>query len=199
MMEKEGLQSATSVSVGVALAPFDAVDFGRLYNCADKALYFAKKNGKHSYQFYSQESLASGNELQNLASLNEIVKSSDMHKGVFQMDFRGFQYVYNFIRRQVERGYIEARTMLLTLMPDQGYLPDNNELQKAIEILDQAIYTTLRRGDVATRYSARQVIVILPETSEEDSKTVVGRIATEYEKQQRGGNIHLYYETAELK
>jgi GGDEF domain-containing protein len=89
--------------------------------------------------------------------------------------------------------------MLLTLMPDQGYLPDNNELQKAIEILDQAIYTTLRRGDVATRYSARQVIVILPETSEEDSKTVVGRIATEYEKQQRGGNIHLYYETAELK
>ena len=199
MMEKEGLQSATSVSVGVALAPFDAVDFGRLYNCADKALYFAKKNGKHSYQFFSQESLASGNELQNLASLNEIVKSSDMHKGVFQMDFRGFQYVYNFIRRQVERGYIEARTMLLTLMPDQGYLPDNNELQKAIEILDQAIYTTLRRGDVATRYSARQVIVILPETSEEDSKTVVGRIATEYEKQQRGGNILLYYETAELK
>ena len=72
----------------------------------------------------------------------------------------------------------------VTLMPDQGYLPDNNELQKAIEILDQAIYTTLRRGDVATRYSARQVIVILPETSEEDSKTVVGRIATEYEKQQ---------------
>ena len=198
-MEQEIQQGALSVSVGVALAPFDAKDFGRLYNCADKALYFAKKNGKHSYQFYSQESLASGNELQNLASLNEIVKSSDIYQGVFQMDFRGFQYVYNFIRRQVERGNIDARSVLLTLVPEKGYLPDNNELQKAIEVLDQAVYTTLRRGDVATRYSARQVIIILPETSEEDSKTVVTRIATEYEKLQRSGNIHLYYETAELK
>ena len=198
-MEQDGLQAATSVSVGVALAPFDATDFGKLYNAADKALYFVKKNGKHSYHFYSMESLASGNELQNLASLNSIVKSSDMHKGVFQMDFRGFQYVYNFISRQVERGNIDARSVLLTLVPEKGYLPDNNELQRAIEVLDQAVYTTLRRGDVATRYSARQVIIILPETSEADSKTVVSRIATEYEKQQKGGNIHLYYETSELK
>lgn len=48
-----GFEVDTSISVGIAIAPEDGVDFASLYNAADKALYYVKRNGKNSYHFFS--------------------------------------------------------------------------------------------------------------------------------------------------
>lgn len=42
-----------SVSIGIAMAPDDARDFNALYEKADEALYYVKKNGKNNYRAYS--------------------------------------------------------------------------------------------------------------------------------------------------
>ena len=88
--------------------------------------------------------------------------------------------------------------VLFTLAPDQGYLPKKEELEKAVERLDQALYSTLRRGDVSTQYSGRQVLVILLDITAEACATVVQRVAINYEKMDPMGRIHLLYETVEL-
>lgn len=43
----------TTASIGIALAPAHAQDSAELYNCADKALYYAKRTNKNTYCTYS--------------------------------------------------------------------------------------------------------------------------------------------------
>lgn len=44
-----------TVSIGIALAPRDGTDFDTLYNCADIALYEAKKAGKNQAVIYESD------------------------------------------------------------------------------------------------------------------------------------------------
>ena len=187
----------TSLSIGISMAPEDARDFVHLYSDADKALYFVKQSGKHSYHFYSK---AADSEVAttNLWALQQSFSSVIPAKGAYLLDVRGFQFVYNFLHRKAERGSINARMVLFTLSPDAGYLPKKTELEKAVERLDQALYSTLRRGDISTQYSGRQVLVILMDIREEACTMVVQRVAMNYEKMDPSGRIHLLYETVEV-
>lgn len=50
----DGKEIKISFSVGVASFPRDAQDMESLYNCADKALYEAKEDGRDCYKFFGQ-------------------------------------------------------------------------------------------------------------------------------------------------
>ncbi len=196
-LEESRFDANTSLSIGIAIAPEDARDFVHLYSAADKALYYVKQNGKRNHHFFSKAGDDSTTTT-NLWTVQDKLSSVIPANGAYMLDSRGFQYVYNFLHRKAERGDSGARMVLFTLAPDQGYLPKKEEMQKAVERLDQALYSTLRRGDVSTRYSGRQVLVILLDITEESCTTVVQRIAVNYEKMDPSGRIHLLYETVEL-
>ena len=49
------VQYSATASIGAAIFPGDAGNFHDLYNCADKALYEAKRRGKNQLVFYSKE------------------------------------------------------------------------------------------------------------------------------------------------
>lgn len=51
--EKQAVQ--VTCSIGAALYPEDGRDFNSLYQCADRALYQAKKQGKNRYVLYNSE------------------------------------------------------------------------------------------------------------------------------------------------
>jgi diguanylate cyclase (GGDEF)-like protein/PAS domain S-box-containing protein len=42
-------------SIGIAMYPDDGVDFDRLYQCADVAMYRAKRDGRNSFRFFTAE------------------------------------------------------------------------------------------------------------------------------------------------
>lgn len=47
------LSISVKISLGIAVSPDDCIDIEKLIECADKAMYTVKKNGKNSYAWYA--------------------------------------------------------------------------------------------------------------------------------------------------
>ena len=197
-LEKSKFETNSSVSVGIAQFPEDGEDFKSLYNAADKALYCVKQNGKNSYHFYSDQYAAENKRASNsvdLKYLREMMHRSDPGKGAYMLDFDNFHYVYNFIRRIVERHGEDVNTILFTL---QNEYADPVEIEQAVELLDRAIFTSLRKADVSARYSSRQVIVMLYDSNENGGQICAERIISCFNKLYTG-NLTFGYDIVKME
>ncbi len=76
---------------------------------------------------------------------------------------------------------------------------EQNEIDHALEMLEQAIYTSLRRADVSTRYSSKQIIVILMDANAENGDMVAKRIIDCFGKIYTGSNVKIEYDIAEME
>lgn len=191
----------TSVSIGIAQAPEDGTKFNDLYNSADKALYHVKQNGKNSYHFFSDKLEAEnkrGGKTVDLKYLQDLMSRADSGKGAYLMDFDSFHHVYNFICRFVERSNRDVRTLLFTISEKENTKPDASEVELALELLEKSIYTSLRRSDISTRYSSRQLIVILMDANSENSDMVAERIIKNFHGLYTGGKVCVDYGIARL-
>lgn len=185
-------ETNSSVSLGVAIYPADGENFTDLYNAADKALYYVKQNGKNSYHFYSDEMVKNDTSgTVNIDYVHESMRRADGKKGAYMLDYHGFTYVYNFLSRLSERNEFVSRMLLITLDPDEGYTPGDAEMSRVADVLDQALVSSLRRGDVAANYTTRQVLVMLPGTGEPETLMIAERIRLEYESRLPGCRIRL--------
>ena len=176
---REKFETNSSVSIGIAEFPNDGKDFTSLYSAADKALYHVKQNGKNAFHFYSDQRQAererAGRNI-DLNYLRDIMKRTDPNNGSYLVDYDNFHHIYNFIRRTVERSDKDVQTVLFTVEEGDLGVAQLQEVEKAIETLECAVFQSLRRVDVSARYSARQFVVVLVDTNEENGKKVVERI-----------------------
>ena len=65
-------------------------------------------------------------------------------------------------------------------------------MNRVEDVLDQALISSLRRGDVAANYTSRQVLVLLPGTGEAETLMIAERIRLEYESRLPGCGIKLH-------
>lgn len=192
--DEQEYETNSSVSIGIAKYPEDGEDFQALYNAADKALYYVKQNGKDSYHFFSDqyaEEKERSSKKVDLKYLREVMYRMDLDKGAYILDYDIFHYVYNFLRRIVERSGKEVQTILFTIKGTNEAIENVEEVELVIELLERAVVTSVRRVDVATRYSSRQFIVVLMDANEENGRFVAERILTNLGKMYRGD---LYFE-----
>ncbi len=192
-------ETNSSVSIGISQVPEDGTDFNTVYNAADKALYYVKQNGKNSFHFFSEQKAdenARGSTLVDLKYLREIMSRADAGKGAYQLDLESFHHVYNFIRRFVERSGRDVQTVLFTAINEAS--ASTEETEKALEMMEQAIYTSIRRADVSTRYSSKQIIVILMDTVPEYGTIVAERIIQCFEKLYIGKNVKFGFDIARM-
>ncbi|MGN1146975.1 MAG: diguanylate cyclase domain-containing protein [Lachnospiraceae bacterium] len=200
-LEKCKFETNSSVSIGIAQTPEDGTEFNKLYNCADKALYYVKQNGKNSYHFFSDKLQAEknrGKKNVDLTYLREFMNREDSGKGVYSLDFESFHHVYNFIHRFVERSNRDVQTVLFTVMENDDQNPDVTETELALELLEKAIFLSLRRSDVSTRYSSKQLIVILMDANSENGDMVAGRILKCFKELYKGRKVHIDYGIARM-
>ena len=196
-----GYNTNSSVSIGIAFAPEDGEDFRDLYTNADKALYYVKQNGKNSFHFYGDQLTNNRNRSDlniNLKYLGEMLGRSDSGNGAYQLDFDNFQHVYNFLKRFVDRNEKEIQTILFSAVKNAPAVT-LQDTEKALEVLDSAIFTSLRRGDISTRYSSRQTIVIIVNSDYENGIRVAERIKTNFEEIYKDGLIRLDYDIAAVE
>ncbi len=202
MIDECAFEANTSVSIGIACAPQDGSDFQTLYNAADKSLYYVKQNGKNSYHFFSEgnpASLSSDSKQVDLDYLRDILSRSDNGKGAYLLNFDNFNHVYNFIRRTVARGHKDVEIVLYTLQEAEDIQPLLSDFDEAVTILEEAIHSSLRRVDVSTRYSSKQIIVILMETNLENGRQVAERILAQYREMYVNPRIQIDYDIVQMK
>lgn len=201
-LEECKFETNSSVSIGIAQAPEDGSDFKTIYNAADKALYYVKQNGKNSYHFFSDKNAEENKRFSqsvDLHYLRECMTRIDPGRGAYLMDYESFHHVYNFIRRCVERSKREVQTVLFTInAASLNEILETSETEVAVELLEQAIFTSLRRVDVSTRYSSRQVIVILLDSNNENGDMVADRVVKCFNKLYTGNKIELSYDIVEM-
>ena len=196
-LERNKYNTNSSISVGIAQAPDDGSDFSKLYNSADKALYHVKQNGKNSFHFFSDSAKSDKKRSENLADINyisETIKRSDSDSGAYMMDFDAFPHVFKFIARYFSRYGNNAEGILLTLMPVEGTSPTEADNDIAIEKLEQAISVSLRKSDVSSRYSTRQIFLVLLNTNDDNVITVVERINSNFFSFYSGGKYTIAYD-----
>lgn len=197
-IEERKFDTNTSVSIGIAQAPEDGAEFSKLYNSADKALYYVKQNGKNSCHFFSDKLQAENSrKTVDLQYLINLMSRGDKDEGTYRLDFESFHHVYNFIRRFVERSNRDVQAVLFTISEtdDQS---DEAETEFALELLEKAIYTSLRRSDVSTRYSGKQLIVILMDTNTENAGMVSERIIRNFYGMYTAGKVKVDYGVARI-
>lgn len=187
-----------SVSIGIAQTPEDGLEFNKLYNSADKALYYVKQNGKNAYHFFSdklQKEKSRAGKIVDLKYINSLMSRADDGQGAYFLDIDSFHHVYNFICRFVKRNEKDVQTVLFTVNEENQQI-DVTEMELILETLEKAIYTSLRRSDVSTRYSSKQIVVILMDTDEVNGSMVADRILDCFYKMYSHQEVQIDYDIA---
>ena len=189
-----GYDTNTSISIGIAQVPEDGDEYAKLYNSADKALYYVKENGKNSYHFFGDHLLAEkkrGGKIMDVKYLQELLRRTDNSNGPYLMNYESFHHVFNFISRLVDRNHGDVQMLLFTVCENENTQLDAAEAEPALEQLEEVVYACVRRSDAITRYSNKQLIVLLTETTFETGNIVMKRIVEDFNKCYTDGKVRI--------
>ena len=117
----------------------------------------------------------------------------DYTPGAFYCEYAIFKDIYFLNMRTIARTGASVHIALLTLSGLGGDKPKQKALNRAMEKLKDAIGLSLRRGDVYTRFSVSQYLVMLPSASYENSIKVVERIIRAFRQQSPKAAVTIKY------
>lgn len=132
--------------------------------------------------------------------LNEIQSSlqEDPVSGAYYCAYPSFIDTYHVLERNMERTGYSVFLLLCTLVDYEGKPFANKEkLRERSEALRAAIGISLRRGDIYTKYSASQYLVLLVGSSKEGCDVVARRISHKL-KEQVGTRADVNYSNVSL-
>lgn len=194
---KKGYKNNASVSIGIAVAPEDGLNFSTLYNAADKALYIVKQSGKGAFHFFDEkDNKKSGTAVYGIDYVTDVLNRTDSGFGAYITDYDGFRNIYNYIRRQLDRTDIEAQMLLFTLGSDTDM--DEEGMDKSVTSLEKIIYSNIRHSDVATRYTDRQVLVMVINANAKNCNDVAERICRIFNEVPENGDKSIQFKMTEI-
>ena len=121
--------------------------------------------------------------ISDVAKIKELIKEKDNTKGAYYCNYLGFIDSYRFIARVVERSGQSIYLSLFTLTDTKGKpLETGEKLTEAVKSLHSVIANSLRRGDLYTRYSQNQFLVLLVGINYENCSVVSNRIFSNFDE-----------------
>ena len=191
-----------SLSIGISIFGTDGGSFAELVRKADKALYHVKQNNnkEQRYLFYQGTSMAKTLEQSkaDLERLVNMVENREIYHGAFQIAYEEFGRVYDFVMHFSQRNNQAMQLILFTLYSSDGSDIRIEQMERAMQCMEQAIIKSLRGVDVGTRYSSSQFLVVLLGAERSDIRIVTERIVQNYFKLYGGRDITLSYDIANL-
>lgn len=123
--------------------------------------------------------------------------SNELHedgtiKGACCYSYDAFRHIFRFVERGLKRSSQKAYVLLLTLTNGKGELPPLAGRSGQMQELETVISGSLRTGDVFTRYSSGQFLLMVLDVSEENAMMIGERICKRfYEKLPEGTDLRL--------
>ena len=194
--EKDAEIRCASVSVGICEV-IKGDPFEECYSKADKALYHVKQNGKGSYFFYQQmenEQVADPGTGKDLALIAKALRDSGNYSGALNLEYREFAKLYEYMKHLGDRYRYQCYLVMVTLETTSNSVMHIENIEQALERMEQAIRKKIRSVDACTRYSSMQYLIILFEADETKIPKVMDRIFMQYYKQYDKRNFIPKYE-----
>ena len=194
--EKDVAIRCASVSAGICEVN-KGDPFEECYSKADKALYYVKQNGKGSFFFYQQmegEKTVGYGTGKDLALVSKALSTSGDYSGALELDYREFAKIYEYMNSMEKRYKCHCYLVMVTLETEADSVLNIEDIEYALECMEQAIRQKIRKVDVCTRYSSMQYLIILFEPDEKTIPNIMERIFSQYREQCGKKKLLLNYE-----
>lgn len=119
----------------------------------------------------------------DLMTIRGKLSETDKASGAFYCEFEIFKEIYQLYVRSSARSGQSVVLLLLTVTGSDGDVPPKALLNNAMGKLLVTVNQSLRRGDVYTRYSASQYIIMLQSITYENAEMVAERILKRFKKE----------------
>lgn len=190
--------ASNSLSSGICFT--DTIDeYENIYSNSDKALYFAKQNGKGRYHYYEKQSAeeTTGTNT-DLDTLINTVTIAGNYSGAMKVEYREFTQLFEFIRNMKNRYNHEVQLAMVTFNTQELGAVPIEKIEKAVSAMENAIKNTIRKVDVCCRYSNLQFLIILVGTGENEVSEIIERIFSDFYKTYTDVRIKLEYSFSSL-
>ena len=134
----------------------------------------------------------------DLAHLKHRLSEEIPAQGAYQVEYGHFEKIYQLIARSLSRNNKMAQIILFSINENIRGTMDIGELNEAMNVLERCIVSSLRKGDVTTRYSSSQQVVIMIDSNIENGKRIAQRIIENYSRVYDNYNVELIYNIEEI-
>lgn len=119
--------------------------------------------------------------------------------GAFVCEYGFFKEAYRLeVRRAIRSGTCVHLCLITVSLPDGG-MPPLKILSNTMDQLQEVLVGSLRRGDVVSKFSGAQYVIMLPAANYEDSNMVMDRVVRAFYQQHRRSFLKLTVRVRELE
>jgi len=135
----------------------------------------------------------------DLGVIQKELQETAARPGAFVCEYGFFREAYRLEARRAQRNGACVHVGLITVALPGGGIPPLGVLGITMDQLLDVLVQNLRRGDVVSKYSGAQYVVMLPSANFEDSSMVMDRIVSAFYHQHRRNFLKLSCKIRELE
>lgn len=174
------------------------------FHHAEELLYdsLGVRPSEEMFAVYEELMKESHSEQQDISMIQKELNSKKEGSGAFFCEYGMFKKHYELEVRRADRLEISVFLGLITLCVTPELRKDLEASKKAVSLgmnqLQNTLQNSLRTGDVMTRYSHNQFLIMLQGCQYENAQMVMRRIETRFYAVKRRAKVNLQYSLDEM-
>lgn len=186
--------NATSLSIGLCVH-HKGEAYETILQNADRALYYVKQTGKCGYYFHSPAMQLGTNESSiDLKRLIEVLKKQGGYQGTFNVEYREFTQICDFISKLAKRYEYPLQLIMVTVTTEDGADLNLEKQEHLMECMHNAIKDSLRSVDITTRFCSIQYLIILVDAKPVNVDMIIDRIFRNFYKMYEENDAQISYD-----
>lgn len=163
--------------------------YDSLFGRADQILLSKKEVKRRSYNIEDNVD----NWQKDMNQIQDELVEQILMNGSFCQDFESFKVIYRFLEREMRRNHQKACMVLFSIedSSNQDVTPDDKTI--LMNYLGEILQSHLRLGDVYTRYSSCQYLVLLMDTDSPLAEIASKRIKDAFNETVQTDKVLLHY------
>ena len=177
-----------SLTIGGAIYR-EGLSYNDMFEMADKILLSKKEVKRLGYKNEDD----TDNWVRDMDQIKSELVEQISIPGAYCQDFESFKNIYRFLERTMRRNNQKACLVLISLedAPNVNVYPQDKS--HLMIYLGEVLQNSLRLGDVYTRYSSCQYLVLLMDVTKDLAEMVAERIKNDFMNKVTSENVLLHY------